>query len=95
MNPAVGAGIDAAAGGVPARARLVGHLHHNIPKKDVEAIADLLESGESGLIVVAVNKLGADIEPLLANAEKSVVVNTTWGDLDEAIEKEIADAESA
>ena len=57
-------------------------------------MADLLESGESGLIVVAVNKWGADIEPLLLNAEKSIVVNTTWGDLDEAIEKEIADAQS-
>ncbi len=58
-------------------------------------MADLLEFGESGLIVVAVNKWGADLEPLLANAEKSVVVNTTWGDLEDAIEKEIADAQSA
>ena len=95
VNPAIGAGMVAAAGAGAGAGALVGHFHHNIPKKDVEAIADLLDSGESGLIVVAVNKLGADLEPLLLNAEKCVVVNTTWGDLDEAIEKEIADAQSA
>ena len=79
MVAAAGAGAGAGA--------LVGHFHHNIPKKDVEAIADLLESGESGLIIVAVNKWGADIEPLLLNAEKCIVVDIDLGDLDDAIEK--------
>ena len=61
--------------------------------KDVEAIAELLESGQSGLIVVAVNKVGTDIEPLLAGAEKTKVVQTTWGDLDAEIDAEIAKAQ--
>jgi hypothetical protein len=40
-----------------------------------------------------VNKQGTDIEPLLKNAEKTFVTNTTWGDLDAEIEKEIAAAQ--
>ena len=59
----------------------------------MEAIGELLESGQSGLIVVAVNKVGTDIEPLLAGAEKTMVVQTTWGDLDAEIENEIAKAQ--
>jgi hypothetical protein len=34
---------------------------------------------------VVVNRSGEDIEPLLANADKTVVTNTTWGDLDAEI----------
>jgi len=90
VAPAAAVGI---AGGA-ATGALVGHFHHNIPKKDVEAIGALLESGKSGLIVVAVNKVGTDIDPLLGGAEKTVVVQTTWGDLDEQIESEIAKAEA-
>ena len=47
-----GAGVVAGAGA----GALVGHFHHNIPKQDVEAVGELLESGDSGLIVVAVNR---------------------------------------
>ncbi len=87
---APGVGVVAGAGA----GALVGHFHHNIPKKDVEAIGELLESGQSGLIVVAVNQVGTDIEPLLAGAEKTKVVQTTWGDLDAELEKEIGNAQA-
>jgi uncharacterized membrane protein len=90
VAPAVAVGVVAGAGA----GALVGHFHHNIPKKDVEAIGELLESGQSGLIVVAVNKVGTDIEPLLSGAVKTVVVQTTWGDLDAEIENEIAKAQT-
>ena len=90
VAPVAAAGVVAGAGA----GALVGHFHHNIPKKDVEAIGELLESGQSGLIVVAVNKIGTDIEPLLAGADKTVVVPTTWGDLDAEMEKEIAKAQN-
>ncbi len=91
VAPVAAVGVVAGAGA----GALVGHFHHNIPKKDVEAIAELLESGQSGLIVVAVNKVGTDIEPLLAGADKTVVVQTTWGDLDAEIESEIAKAQDS
>jgi uncharacterized membrane protein len=87
---APGVGVVAGAGA----GALVGHFHHNIPKKDVEAIGELLESGQSGLIVVAVNKVGTDIEPLLAGAQKTKVVQTTWGDLDAEIDNEIAKSQT-
>jgi uncharacterized membrane protein len=89
VAPAAAVGVVAGAG----TGALIGHFHHNIPKKDVEAIGELLESGQSGLIVVAVNKVGTDIEPLLAGADKTKVVQTTWGDLDAEIENEIAKAQ--
>ena len=92
VAPPVGASVLASAGAVGGAGALVGHFHHNIPKADVDAIADLLESGQSGLVIVAVNNSGADIQPLLKNADKTVVTNTTWGDLDAEIDEEIANA---
>ncbi len=73
---------------------LVGHFWHNIPKAKVKEAADLLESGESGLIVVAVNRQGNDITPLLGRAERKVVINTVAGDLDAQMEKELAQAKA-
>ena len=54
--------------------------------------SELLESGEVGLVVVAVNRKGNEVEPLLVNAEKLVVVETVAGDLDAVMEKELAKA---
>jgi Protein of unknown function (DUF1269) len=91
IAPTVGAA--AVAGGAGAGA-LVGHFWHNIPKAKINEIAALLESGESGLIVVAVNRYGNDIAPLLARAEKMVVVDTVAGDLDAQMDKELARAKA-
>jgi uncharacterized membrane protein len=83
-----GAGATAGAGGI------VGHFWHNIPKDTVHQMGDLLTAGEAGLVVVAVNRKGDDITPLLANAEKKIVVDTVKGDLEkayqDAIQKESA-----
>jgi hypothetical protein len=75
---AAGGGVGAGAGGI------VGHFWRNIPKEKVREVGDLLNSGESGLLIVAVNQKGTDIKPLLTNAERSVVVDTKAGDLDKA-----------
>ena len=95
VAPPVGASMLAGAGAVGGAGALVGHFHHNIPKADVEEAGDLLESGQSGLIVVAVNRKGSDIQPLLANAEKTKILNTTWGDLDAEINSELANAKKS
>ena len=87
------AGAAALAGGAGAGA-LVGHFWRNIPKDKVREAGDLLESGESGLIVVAVNRNGSDIEPLLSRAEKKVMINTVVGDLDAQMDKELAKAKT-
>lgn len=84
-------GVAAIAGGAGAGA-LVGHFWHNIPKDKIAEAANLLESGESGLVVVAVNKKGSDIRPLLSHAEKSTIAETEAGDLDSALDKELRDS---
>ena len=54
----------------------VGHFHDNIPKDEVRMMSDVLESGQFGLVVVAVNPKGANVDALLANAfDKIVAVN--------------------
>lgn len=81
------AGIAAVAAGGAAGASaggLVGHFWHTIPKDKIREVSDLLESGESGLLIVAVNPKGTDITPLLGKAKRSTVVQTTAGDLDAA-----------
>jgi hypothetical protein len=84
VAPPVGIGMLAAGGTAAGAGGIVGHFHKNIPKATVAQMGDLLEAGQSGLVVAAVNKNGRDIEPLLANAEKKIVVDTVKGDLESA-----------
>ena len=59
-------------------------------------MGDLLDSGESGLIVVAVDKKGTDIAPLLGmRATKTVVDDTTKGDVDGLYESAISQVASS
>lgn len=73
---AAGGGVLAGAGGI------VGHFWRNIPKEDIRKAGELLDNGQSGLIVVAVNKKGTDIAPLLGKPEDQTVIDTVAGDLD-------------
>jgi hypothetical protein len=88
------AGIAAIAGGAGVGA-LVGHFWHNIPKAKIQEASELLDSGESGLIVVAVNRKSTDVKPLLSNAEASTIVETEAGQLDAELDKELRDAKTA
>ncbi len=81
-------GAAAGAGG------LAGHFWRNIPKEKVREMGDLLEAGESGLIIAAVNKKGSDITPLLSNATKFIVDDTTHGDLDAIYSDAVAQVSS-
>ena len=63
---------------------IVGHFWKNIAKETIQEMSQLLDDGQSGLVVVAVNRKGDDIEPLLSNAEKKVVTPTIKGDLETA-----------
>lgn len=88
----VGGGVTGA--GLAGAGGLAGHFWHNIPKAKIREMSDLLEEGESGLLLVAVNKKGSDIEPLFANATRCIVDDTTKGDLDAAYEDALAQAGS-
>jgi len=88
LVPPIGVGLAGAAG----TGAIVGHFWHNIPKEKVQEAASLLEEGESGLIVVAVNKRDTDITPLLQHAENATVIETTAGNLQADIDSELNDA---
>lgn len=69
---------------------LVGHFWNNIPKDQVRKMGDLLETGDFGLVIVAVNPKQANIDALLANAVGKIVtsdVYDTEGALDRAFEE--------
>jgi hypothetical protein len=83
---AASAGAGAAAGGI------IGHFWHNIPRADVTELGHLLEDGESGLLVVAVNRRGEDITPLMEHADRTFASNTTWGNLDTVVANAAAQA---
>jgi len=80
---AVHSAVWAGAGG------LVGHFWHNIPKDDVRKMSDVLEAGNFGLFVVAVNPKGTDVPALLTHAVDSVVVDQI-DEVDAAFEAEEA-----
>jgi uncharacterized membrane protein len=69
---------------------LVGHFWKNIPKDQLAKMDEILESGDYGLVIVAVNPKGADIEALLANARSKAVTEQQLdsnGALDQAFEE--------
>lgn len=89
------AGVAAVAAGGAALAgagALVGRFHRALSGEQVAELGSVLRSGESGLLVVAVNRKGAEIEPLLANAQRARVIETTAGDLDAAFQGELEKA---
>lgn len=71
----------------------IGHFWNTIPKDEIHEIGDLLDDGESGIIVVTVNPKQTDIVPVLEHPKKHKVIQTKAGDLDEVSKKAIEQAE--
>ena len=92
VGTAVGAGGGASVAGLAGAGGLAGHFWRNIPKDKIREMGDLLDAGESGLIVVAVDKQGTDIAPLLGRATKTVIDDSTKGDLAALYDATIAQA---
>lgn len=63
-----------------------GHFWRNIPKDTVREMSDVLERGEFGLVIVAVNPNRIDIGALLSGAEE-VVVSDDVADTESALEQ--------
>jgi uncharacterized membrane protein len=84
-----GTGAEAAGAGA-----IIGHFWHNIPKDDLRRMSDMLEAGEAGLVVVAVDHTGEDIGALLSNATNKVVVDTTRADFEAAFSEAIKESET-
>jgi uncharacterized membrane protein len=69
---------------------LVGHFWENVPKDELARMSDVLEAGEYGLVIVAVNPKGVDVGALLANARSKSVSDgqvDTEGAIDRAFEE--------
>ncbi len=64
---------------------LVGHFWRNIPKDEVRKMGELLEAGQYGLVIVAVNPQGTDVGAVLENATSKYVVDGVY-DTDGALE---------
>jgi uncharacterized membrane protein len=94
VAPPVGVGMLAGAGAVGGAGAIVGHFWHQIPKEQLAEVSDLLESGESAIVIVAVNHEKTDITPLLSDAEKSIVIETRAGDIDTEFEKALQNAKA-
>ena len=93
--PPVGVGVLAASGAVGGAGAIVGHFWHTIPKEQLQEISQLLEDGESAVVIVAANHKKIDIAPLLNDAEKSVVIETRAGDIDAEFDKALKQAQAA
>lgn len=72
---------------------LVGHFWKNIPKDVARQMGDLLESGDFGLVIVAVNPKGTDVGALLANADSKLVEDNV-SDPDGALEAAFEQADA-
>ena len=92
---ALGLGGGASAAGLAGAGGMAGHLWHNIPKDKLREMTDTLDSGESGLVIIAVNPKGSDLSPMLTGAEEVVVDDTTKADLEGAYEDAVKQAGAA
>jgi len=86
---AVDAAVLAGAGGV------IGHYWHNIPKQDLRAMSDLIDSGQAALVVVAVDKQEAEIDRAINRAEKRITKRLENGDVEGAYNEAVESARKA
>ena len=58
------------------------HVWHDIPREQLRQMSDLLEAGQSALVVVAVEHDSGAIGALLTQASVKVVTDSIWADLE-------------
>jgi uncharacterized membrane protein len=70
--PPVGFGAALLGGGAigAGTGAIAGHVKGGLPNADLKQLGDTLESGESGLIVIAATDLEADVERAITHAKK-------------------------
>ena len=60
--------VEAGRGGLAGAGGIAAHLLHTIPKEKLQEVSQLLGSGESGLLIVVIDRRGIEISPLLEAA---------------------------
>ncbi|HET6394588.1 MAG TPA: hypothetical protein VFG13_17315 [Blastococcus sp.] len=89
LAPAAGVEILATVG-LSGAGAMVGHFRHHADPRDLAAIAGVLDSGSSALVVVIVNRDGRWATPLLSRADGRASVDMPWGDLEEELSVDFA-----
>lgn len=95
LGSTVAAGVVIDAGTLAAVGGLTGHFWHNIPKKDLEEFATLLNAGDAALVVVAVDKQTEQIDATLTKAAKKAIKKYNKGDLEGAYDEALKGLEKA
>jgi hypothetical protein len=62
-------------------AAIVGRFWHEVPRDRLRTMANLLEAGQTGLIVVAVDHRAEHVTPVLSNAATTIVTDCIPADL--------------
>src|SRR3954452_21887753 len=84
LVPAAGVQVFAAVG-LDGAGALIYPFRRTAAPRELADTALVLEEGNSGLVVVAVNRRGAPLTPLLAHAQRSASVDLLWGELEEEL----------
>lgn len=94
VAPPAGFAALAATGGTMAGAgAIVGHFWRSMDRETINQVGDLLRSGQSAILLVAVEPDGTDISSLLVNSDHIVVVQTNAGDIDSAFQAAVSQSE--
>jgi hypothetical protein len=59
---------------------IVGYFWHYIPRNTLHRMSDLVESGQAGLVVVAVNHTGDEVAALFSHPTDQIVTDCTLAD---------------
>ena len=94
VAPPAGAGFLISVRSVGGAGAVAAQLHRTIPCEERDRATRLLERSECGLVLLAVNRRSADIEPLLDRADETFAMESFWNGLDRAIEQEIAESQA-
>jgi uncharacterized membrane protein len=83
---AVSGGVLAGFGG------LVGHFWKQIPKDDLRQMGEMLELGQAGLVVVAVDKKQEEVDAVITRSEKKIIKKLDNGDVEGAYNQALQEA---
>jgi hypothetical protein len=76
--------------GLDGAGALIYHFRRNADPGGLADNARMLEEEKTGLVVVAVNRRGESLTPLLAHAKRSAWVDLQWGSLEEELCRDFA-----
>ena len=83
------ASVSATGTDLAAASAIVGRFWYDIPKDQLRRMGNLLEDGQTALVIVAIDSIGEDIAALLSNAATMIVTEGTRVDFEAAVARPI------